>query len=424
MAKKVIVTDSEKSGNTASLLDDIINRDFEDLTNLSEVDTKVKLWYDWGIYAVNYIMSKNLRNGVPAGRISSIKGLSGVGKSLFLASLSKDKKIDKIIAMGSEGGGLSSELFEFTGADLSKIRLKSFTTFTNYKVNKATGAIEEVPDSKFPQKTDTDDYRYYEGITRFVKRFINSIEFNGIKANIVMMLDSLGNVKSVRELAGGSDMGARAKDINNFFGIFDTAFERTNIAFVFTNKVYTNLSNPYDPWVESGGLGASYNPSASIFLKDTSDTEDVADADMVKEKERRKSSLGYSLKLIKAVADKSRFGTEGRTVNVLLDLSYGPVRLSGLFQICKEFGILVKSGNSYTMPGIIDKSFYKKDFVDIILKDEEAYIDKIQARLEEAESIIMNKKKSLNASDLDDIQEEDTTIMDITNQMSKDLETD
>ena len=402
MAKKVKGEDGSFSN-----LDEIINSEFDELVDLSKVDTKVNLWYDLGVYSLNYISSKNLFGGIPAGRISSIKGASGVGKSLLLAQLAKDPKIDKIIAIGSEGGGLSAELFEFIGADLEKIRLQSFNTFTNYKINKKNGDYEEVADSKFPVKKDTEEFKYVEGATRFVKRFINAIEFKGIKSNIVIMMDSLANFKSVRDLNGIQDMGSRSKDINTFFGIFDNAFERTNIAFVFTNKIYTNLGNTYDPWKESGGLGAVYNPSLSLFLADSSLTEDKTDAEMKVEKERRKTALGSSLKTIKATVDKSRFGTELRNINFMIDFSVGPAKLSGLFQLCKDFGLLVKSGNSYTIPGVIEESFYKKNFISIVTADEKNILEKLQKKLEEAEIRIKNSKESIQASDMEDLEEGD-----------------
>lgn len=418
MAKKATAV----SADAFSDLDEIINKEFEGLTDLSKVDTTVNTWYDFGVYALNYISSKNLFQGVPAGRITSIKGRSGVGKSLLLAQIVKDPKVEKVIAIGSEGGGLSVELFNFVGASLEKIRLQSFNTFSSYRINKKNGDIEEVYDAKFPVKKDTEEYVYVEGATRFLKRFINAIEFKDIKSNIVILMDSLANFKSVRELNGGQDMGARAKDVNTFFGVFDNAFERTNIAFVFTNKVYTNLGNIYDPWKEAGGEGAIYNPSLSLFLSDTSSTEDKTDAEIKAEKERRKTALGSSLKSIKASVDKSRFGTEYRNITFLIDFAYGPVKLSGMFELCRDFGILEKSGNQYTMPGVIDKPFYKKNFIDVLSENEKELLVKIQARLEQAEADIKNKKSSIKASDMEDVSEEtEYVVSETVKQMEKDM---
>jgi len=427
MAKKKENEIKENTGSVASGfndLDDIIAKEFESLVDISKVDMKVKLWYDWGIYALNYICSKNLFYGVPAGRITSLKGLSGTGKSLLLCQVTKDPKVDMVIGIGSEGGGLSPELFEFAGVDTSKVRLSQFNTFANYRVSKKNGKYEEVSDGEFPVKRDTDDWVYYEGATRFLKRLLNAIEFKGIKANIVILLDSLANFKSVRELNGGVDMGARAKDINTFFGVFDNAFERTNVAFLFANKVYTNLGNVYDPWKEAGGEGAIYNPSLSLFLKDMADTKDMSEAEMKEEKDRRKTALGSSLKVIKAIVDKSRFGTELRNINFLIDFSSGPIRLSGLYQLCDEFGIMEKSGNSYTIPGVIDKPFFRKEFIDVVAADEANIINKLQKRLEEAEASLKKAKEKLQVSGIvEEINSNnDEEYQDLLSQMAKDKE--
>ena len=421
--KKEEIKEAEGAQNSFNDLDDIIAKEFDDLVDISKVDMKVKHWYDWGIYSLNYISSKNLFYGVPAGRITSLKGLSGTGKSLLLCQVSKDPTVDMVIGIGSEGGGLSPELFEFAGVDTRKVRLSQFNTFANYKVSKKSGVIEEVSDATFPVKRDTDDFVYYEGASRFLKRLLNAIEFKGIKSNIVILLDSLANFKSVRELNGGVDMGARAKDINTFFGVFDNAFERTNIAFMFANKVYTNLGNIYDPWKEAGGEGAIYNPSLSLFLKDTTETKDITEADMKEEKERRKTALGSSLKTIKAVVDKSRFGTELRNISFLIDFSSGPIRLSGLYQLCDDFGIMEKSGNTYTIPGVIDKPFYKKEFIDIVAADEKNILNKLQTRLEQAEEGFRKAKEKLQVSGVvEEIGEDEGGYQDLLNQMAKDKE--
>jgi hypothetical protein len=405
-AKVEVSSENQENNGDLSTLDDIIDQEFDKLVDISKFDTTVKTWYDVGIYSLNYICSKNLFGAVPSGRVTSFKGLSGTAKSMLMAQIAKDPKVDKIIVINSEGGGLSAELFKFIGAPLDKVRMQGFNTFTNYRISKSSGKFEEVPDSEFPGKTETNEYIYVEGITRFVKRFVNAIEFRNIKSNIVILIDSLANIRSVRELNGVSDFGSKIKEVNTFFGIFDNAFQKTNIALVFSNKLYNSMSgNMWEPFKESGGESVIYNPSLSVLLKETSLTEDKTDEEMKEEKERRKTALGSSLKAIKAIVDKSRFGTELRNITFLVDLNYGPVKLSGLFELCRDFGILERKGNSYTMPDVIDKPFFKKEFIPIIASDEVNYINKIQKKLEEAEEKIKQDKVKLQVSDIEEIEE-------------------
>lgn len=110
-----------------------------DMINPSKENSKVDTFYDIGNYALNYIMSKNLKGGVPAGRVTGLEGLGSTGKSLLALSMLRDPKIDLAIIIETEGGGSSQELMEFAGVDLSKVRILKAHTFTSYKIAKKTG---------------------------------------------------------------------------------------------------------------------------------------------------------------------------------------------------------------------------------------------------------------------------------------------
>jgi RecA/RadA recombinase len=338
----------------------------------------------------------------------------------------KDPKVEKVLLLESEGGGSSEELLQFAGVDLSKVRIKKFRTFGNYKINKGNSKIEELSDDKFPQKKEDENWVYVEGLTRFLKRFINAVIFRGIKQRILIVLDSLGNMMSVRELGGTKDMGARNIDINVFFRNFDVDFEKTNIAFIFCNKLYTNIGNQYDPWKASGGTPVEYNPSLSIRLSTSAETDDVSESEMKEEKIRRTSALGSSLKTVRAKIIKSRFGTEFRSIPFLIDFSIGPARFSGLFTLLWDFGLLKKQGNRYTAEGIWGAElFFKKDFIKLIKMNERETLEKIQKCLEEREKVIMEKKKGIETKDIgDEVTEEDSEFdsEEMMRQMDRDVE--
>ena len=399
MAKKVEDT-------SFSEIDKLLDKEFDDLINLSKTDNKINNWLSWGNYALNYISSKNLKQGVPCGRITSISGLSSSGKSLLSANLMKDPKIDMILIIETEGSN-SQELIEFAGVDPSKVRLIRGSTFKSYKVSKKSGKIEEISDAELPVNKDTDLYIYTEGLTSKLKRFVNTIEFNKVKKNILVVLDSLANVMSVRALGGQQDMGKRGQDINNFFQTFDIALERTNIAFVFTNKLYTNFDQ-YNPYVEAGGVSTTYNTSLALRLSTVSDSDDLSDSDLKEEKERRKSALGSSLKVAKVKITKSRFGTEGRNSSFIIDLNYGITKLSGLFNLLLDFGVITSpSSGWYECPCITKDKFRKKDFIDMVSKNEDKYIDIFQKELEKAEEIIKKAKIEKLESGKVDVSEDE-----------------
>lgn len=395
--------------NSFSEIDKVIAKEFGDLVDLSKVDTKVHTWFDTGVYALNYICSKSLFRGVPAGRVTSIDGLVGTGKSLLVANLMKDPKVDYILIVETEGGGNSAELMEFAGVDLKKVRIFKTNTFENYRIKKKDSKIEIINDNDFPKdkNKNTTEHIYHEGATRLIRRFINTIEFNNINKNILVVMDSLGNLTSVRDFSGTPDTGAKGKAVATFFRNFDVAFERTNIAFVFTNKLYTNIMNPYDPWKASGGVNVEYNPSLSIRLANTSEMDTISDKEMKNEKDRRKSALGSSIKTIRAQIKKSRFGTEFRQIPFIIDFSIGPAKYSGLFTLCRDFKIMTRSGNYYTINDVFEKSFMKKDFINLVRTNEKEVLEKIQKKLEQAEIKIRTEREELSTKieETDEIEE-------------------
>ena len=403
-------------------IDKVIIKEFEDMVDMSKVDTKVSTWYDSGVYAFNYACSKNLYGAYPKGRVIGIEGLSGTGKSLMASVAMRDPKVDYVIIVEAEGGGNADELISFAGVDKRKVRKMWAATFSSYKVDKKNGNIEEVKDTELPKNKDTDKFIYVEGLTSKIRRLIHSLQFNKIKKNILIILDSLGNIQSVRALAGGFDMGKRGQDFTNFFKNFDNAFEKSGLTFIFTNKMYQNMdisTAKWNPYISTGGESPIYNSSLYITLSTTSITDDVSAKEMTSEKEQRKTALGSSLKTVKMRVRKSRFGTEMRNIPFLLDFSVGPVRMSGLFTLCYDFGVIQKkSGAYYEMPGIFSKAFYKKDFIKMVLEDEEKIIAKIQKKLEEAEVKIKKEKQSIQINDLEDM--DDTIIAESNGKMSED----
>jgi RecA/RadA recombinase len=404
-------------------IDKVIAKEFENIIDMSKVDTKVKTWFDTGLYALNYACSKNLFGGIPVGRVTSIDGLTGTGKSMMIASLMRDPRIDYVLLIDTENAA-PAELLRFIGVDTKKVGLiRNIKTFENYRINKKDSKVEEINDNNFPVKKETPEFIYVEGVTRIVRRFLNTITFNKVNKNILIVLDTLGNLQSVRELSGTSDMGARSKAIASFFRNFDTEFEKTNVAFVFANKLYTNIGNQWDPWKVAGGVNVEYNPSLSIRLFTTNETYDVTDKEMREEKERRATALGSSLKTLRAKITKSRFGTEYRNATFVVDFATGPIRYSGLFGLCYDFGIITRSGSSYTMEGVFDKSFFKKDFIKLVHETEGA-LGSIQLALEKAEKDILTKKKTTEVNDLEEVLEEpeENEYADMLNVMKREAE--
>ena len=418
-------------------IDDIINANFTELQDLSKEDSTVNEWLNSGNLALNYVCSRNLRHGYPCYSITALYGSSGTGKSMLPAIAAKDPKVNRVVVIDSEGNGSgSSSLFSFVGCDLSKVRYINIQTLDSYKISKENGKIEEVNDKDVPTgKMETPTYIYHMGLILFLKRLIYALEYNHVEENTLVIIDSLSNMKSVRSaLLGVSDMGKTNVLLGQLFSSLDNALKKAKTTIIFANKVYQDINNPYNlEGVISGGNAILYNPSLMVGLSTLQDNPEMADSDLKAEKERRKTGLGNSLKTIRARVKKSRFGTEGRNAWVVLDATYGLTKYSGLFQLLCDFGVCVKSGTRYTIPGVFvnekgeDISFYKKDFISLFLKQEEVYIDKFQEKLEQKEEELKNKATHLCSNDIDEARAEindadEVSTFDMLNAMEAEME--
>lgn len=416
-------------------LDALINSEFTMMKDLSKEDETTKEWLSTSNWALNYIASKKFRGGIPVGQITAFYGQSGTGKSMIPAIIAKDPKLTRVLVFDSEGGGTGSSLFRFVGAPMEKIKYMTVQTLDSYRVNKENGKIEEVGDKEVPAgKLSTPTYEYHMGLNLILKKIIYALEYSKSDEKTLIIVDSLSNMKSVRAgLLGGQDMGLTNKLLNALFSSLDNVLANTNTTLVFANKVYTDLNNTYNvEGIISGGQSVIYNPSLMIGLSTLQDNPELAEADLKSEKERRKTGLGNSLKTIRARVKKSRFGTEGRNAWVVLDATYGLTRLSGLFQLLCDFGVCVKSGTRYTIPGVIvnekgeDVSFYKKDFPELFSKDEDKYIDLLQPIMDAKEEEIKQQRLHLNINDLDEISDkgndEEISMFDMANAMEIDNE--
>jgi len=405
-----------------SVFDSIIEQEFTEMQDLSKVDDTVDYYVDTGNWALNYLCSKKLRGGYPGGRISNLWGLSGTGKSLMPAVASRAKQwnnvdfyqFDRIVLIDSEGGGTGLGLFKFVDAPLDRVRYVNISTLDSYRVaNDNPDKMEAINDRDVPSKLVTEKYTYVRGLLCYLKKLVYAMKYRGSKEKILIIVDSISNMKPFRtKVDGVQDMGLTGKLLNNLFAL-DDELNEIGATVLLASKVYTNIGNQYDPWVMAGGQSVIYNPSLNLKLQEMASSEEIDTATEDKEKERRKTSLGNSMKIIRATATKSRFGTEGRNCWFILDLAYGPVRNSGMLKLLIDFKLAEKSGNRYVVPGVIDTPFFKKDFLKVFAEHEEEYIDKLQPLLDEAEERMRQERKAaaLGKGDLteftEDVGEED-----------------
>ena len=85
---------------------------------------EVKEFYDSGNYALNRVLTGSVHTGIPRGRIVTLFGESGSGKSLIAANTAalaiKNNEVDVVYIFDSEGGTLVN-IFKQHGVDMSKV---------------------------------------------------------------------------------------------------------------------------------------------------------------------------------------------------------------------------------------------------------------------------------------------------------------
>lgn len=290
---------------TTSLRDDLVkqfNKQYADspMEIMSESDlAKVPGWITTGNYALNWIISKDMFKGLPMGRVTLLTGNAGSGKSMIALSMMREPSIDLIVYMDSEGGGISNEFADFLGIDSSKILYQAINTIEDLK--ERMGLV------------------------------IDIIEKNKNKKNVLLVVDSVSMLTTQRELDanGGMDMGNKAKQTREFFRSYIRKMQKLNIACVMTGHL-TKTIGGYGPSEEvAGGTILQYAPSAEVRF-----------AKVNAESEIEKDARGASMIKIRAIMQKSRFGTLGKRVKFDLDMERGLDPYAGLFDILKDYGMI------------------------------------------------------------------------------------
>ncbi len=203
------------------------------------------------------------------------------------------------------------------------------------------------------------------------------------------------------------DMGRRAQEIGIFFRTFDNALENTNIGFIYTNKLYTNFGNIYDPWKSVGGENVFYNSSLILRLATSSETDDVSESEIKADKKNKNTSLGNTYTTSMCRITKSRFGTKNRSCQYLIDSQFGLTRYSGLFRLLSDFKIIISpSSGWYALPALWgEEKFRKKDFISLFRKDETENVLKLQKALDAREEEIKNERREFNETGVADVEE-------------------
>ena len=283
-------------------------KDFPDtpLVTLSDDEYgQIKGWIDTSNYALNWIISKNLKNGWPIGRVSLLVGDPSTGKTAIVLSSMRDSTIDLIVYLDSEGGSADASFAEFLGADPTKILYSPVETVEELKAK--------------------------------MGKVIDIIEKNKSTKKVLLVVDSISMLSTEKEMDPnkGSDFGAKAKLTREYFRTYIRKIQKLNIAAVFTAHYTVNVGQMYGPpKVIAGGTILKFAPSLIVELSHNT-----------KENEVEKSAIGASVVGLRAKILKSRLGTFGKQMDFELDLNKGLEPFSGLFNVLKDYKIIIPASS-------------------------------------------------------------------------------
>jgi RecA/RadA recombinase len=304
-----------------SALIDQFKKDFPDspLESMDSSDlAEVPGWISTGNYALNWAVSKDIFRGLPLGRAVLFSGDAGSGKSLIALNSMKDPNLDLIIYLDSEGGGATKEFAEFLGVIPAKVLYSTVNTT--------------------------------EELIAKMKSLIDNIEKNKATKSVLLIIDSVSMISTERELndSDKADMGNKTKQVRTFFRQYTRKMQRLNICVVMTAHLITNIGGYGPTKIVTGGTILQYMPSAELrFTRVNADTT------------LEQSAIGASSIKTRCDIQKSRFGTYGKRVTFDLDMAHGLDPYVGLFDIMRDYGVIITAGSDIEAQ-IKEKKIFKK----------------------------------------------------------------
>ena len=238
----------------------------------------IKDYINTGSYILNACMTGSLFKGVPTGRVLTLAGEPGTGKSFLAVSVCREaqKKGYTPVYMDSEGA-IDKDFVERLGCDASKFVIRQVTTITEVSTFMANllQKVNSYPEDKRPK--------------------------------IIFVLDSLGNLTSSKELTDTLEANAKRdmtkqQDIKALFRTNATSLAKAQAPMIVCSHIYKTL-DLFSKNVVSGGSGIQYNSSLTLMLS----TAKLDDKESEKIAEKKIGDYTKTGVIVTAKPEKSRF---------------------------------------------------------------------------------------------------------------------
>ena len=313
---------------------------------------EVQDFLDTGSYALNRVLTGDIHKGFPVGRISTLFGQSGSGKSLIAANTAalalKNNKVDVVYIFDSEGGTLVN-IFKQHGVDMSK-------------VNHIPVASVEQCSVKMLQT--------YDMLVKARQEYLADPD-NNDEVRAICILDSYGALAAdklvndaVSKDRNAIDMGLGARLKNNLMRGLMMRVVQSNATLLIINHEYQDPSAMFASKVHAmaGGLGIQF--ASHLILQCEKLLIKSTDMDFMTGLEKDDVDSGFFKgNKIKLFVVKNRVCKPAYTATVYVDFNYGIAKYDGLVEDAVKMGYLIDVRGGYECKSYSDKRITYKELI-------------------------------------------------------------
>lgn len=313
---------------------------------------EVKEFLDTGNMALNRVLTGDITKGVPVGRITTLFGQSGSGKSLIAATTAalalKNNKVDVVYIFDSEGGTLVN-VFKQHDVDMSR-------------VNHVPIASVEQCSVKMLQT--------YDMLVKARQEYLADPE-NNDNIRVLCILDSYGALaadKLVNDAVNkdkmAQDMGIGAKLKNNLMRGLMMRVVQSNATLLIINHEYQDPGAMFTSKIHNmaGGLGIQF--ASHVILQTEKLLIKSTDTEFMTGLEKDNADTGFFKgNKMKFFVVKNRICKPAYQATVFVDFNTGIAKYDGLIEDAVKMGYLNEVRGGYTCPSYSDKRITYKELI-------------------------------------------------------------
>lgn len=322
-----------------------------DTKTAAESETIVTDFYDTGSYALNRVITGDVRKGIPRGRITTIYGPSQSGKSLIaaqtVANAFRDNQIDACFWVDSEGGG--TQILKNFGVDLDKVEYVPVLDAEDACI-KLVNIYEQLIAARKEWEKDPD--------SNDEPRFIVVLDSYGGLASSKVVSDATEKDKMV------ADQGMAAKTRNSLIRTLMMRVAVSNCSLIVVNHEYSNPGQMYVSKVHNmaGGQGIEY--ASHVILQASKLMVKESDTDFSTGKEQDGAHVGFFKgNRMRFFCTKNRVIKPAFEADVYIDFDTGISKYDGIIKDAVTYGFIQEVRGGYLVPSYKDTRVTYKELV-------------------------------------------------------------